>query len=564
MLSRRDFLKATGQTCVAVGCAPLISSLATPGCAAEKGSSSMRCINIINFIRGVEPRFQTDLLLPVQKQMELITKHQFPATWLLQFDALVAGPFVDYLKTHMAVGHEVGIWFEMNEMHCNAAGVDWRGRPGFEWDHHPPVAFTIGYTEAERIKLADTAMAEFKKIWGYYPKSVASWNLDSFTMSHLSEKYGIDAYAVCRDQIATDGFTIWGAPIAGYFPSKLNCWSPALEPRNQIPSPVFRMLGQDPVYYYEKEWSLPSGRRLGEPDTMEPVWTSGRAPGFIADFLHMISDEPTLKFGYAQLGQENSFSWNEQAEGYPIQMDALAELRNTGKVHIETMGDSGRRFKRAFDVTPAQAQVMLDDPFDNTNPAQKSVWYQSRFYRGNLHLKGDLPYLRDLTVYSDTNPQPFLKQATRLNDVEQRMPAVLDGYHWKKRTSSSSEVGSGGFFTVGGQRLLLSGPPVVTETGSTLTTDLPVGEGRMLRVRFEEKNIICTLTPAAAEPLTLSFEWDPAKAATIRVQPKRVAYNSDGLDYGVEVETGQAQATAAGWSVTGDKAGLTLRLAQTK
>src|SRR6185312_29874 len=187
--------------------------------------------------------------------------HDVPTTWLLQFDALVSGPFVEFLKTHMPTSHEVGIWFEMNEMHCKAAQVEWRGRPGYEWDHYPAVAFTIGYTPEERIRLADAFMAEFHRVWNRFPRSVASWNLDAITMAHLCDRYGVDAFAVCRDQIATDGFTIWGAPIAGYYPSKTNCWSPALVHSNQIPAPVFRMLGQDPVYYYQNGFPMPGGRR---------------------------------------------------------------------------------------------------------------------------------------------------------------------------------------------------------------------------------------------------------------------------------------------------------------
>jgi hypothetical protein len=58
--------------------------------------------------------------------------------------------------------------------------VKWPGQPGYEWDHIPHVAFTIGYTEAERIQLADTAMRTFKDVFGY-PKSIASWNLDAMT-----------------------------------------------------------------------------------------------------------------------------------------------------------------------------------------------------------------------------------------------------------------------------------------------------------------------------------------------------------------------------------------------
>jgi len=558
MITRRELIRISGQACLAAGFSTLANAVF--GAEPADGTTPVRCINVINFIRGVEPRAPTDLLLPVQKQMEVLLGLELPATWLLQYDALVSGPFVPFLKSHIASNHEVGVWFEMNELQCKAAGVAWRGRPGLEWDSSPSVAFTIGYTVEERIKLADTFMREFRAIWGRYPKSVASWNLDSHTMAHLTEHYEIDAYAVCRDQIATDGFTIWGAPIAGYYPSKVNCWSPALDRKNQIPSPVFRMLGQDPVYYYQNGYPMPGGRRGGGPDTMEPVWPSGRSPIFIGNFLNMIARAPTLEFAYAQLGQENNFGWPEMASAYPVQMKALSDLRGAGSVHVETMGESGRRFKQAFSETPPQAQVMLEDPFGNVDPVENTVWYQSRFYRANLHLKGDLPFLRDLTVYSDRNPQPFLNSATRAGDVEQRMPAVLDGYHWS-RTPGSSELGSGGYFVVDGQRLRLTGKPMVREEGPKLLVQLPVTGGGRLHITFEERAFSVALNPTADHPLTLSFEWDPSRAAVVEVTPHRVAYRWQGFDYAVDV-TGAAKATAAGWAVTEDRNGIRIKMAQ--
>ena len=81
------------------------------------------------------------------------------------------------------------------------------------WDYHVPVAYAIGYTQDERRKLADTAMATFRRIFGRDVKSIASWNLDAMTVAHLSDSYHVDAFGNCRDQLATDGFTIWGAPM---------------------------------------------------------------------------------------------------------------------------------------------------------------------------------------------------------------------------------------------------------------------------------------------------------------------------------------------------------------
>lgn len=551
-------MKLSGQFCLTTAIGPAIGTVAAMGRAGR--NNSLRCVNVVNFLRGVEPRGPVDLFLPLQKQMEVIVQNRLPATWLLQFDALVSGPFVEFLKHQMPEDHEVGIWFEMNQMHCKAAGVDWRGRPGYEWDHYPSVAFTIGYTAEERIRLADAFMREFKGVWGRYPRSVASWNLDAITMAHLADAYGIDAYAVCRDQIATDGFTIWGAPIAGYYPSRSNCWSPALSRAKQIDTPVFRMLGQDPVYYYEDEYPTPDGNRRHGPDTMEPVWTAGRSEIFVKHFLGMISESPSLHFGYAQLGQENNFGWPEMAGAYPMQMEALADLHAAGSVHVETMGESGRRFKQSFRETPAQAQVMLDDPFGNANPAEGSIWYQTRFYRANLHVRGDLPFLRDLTVYSDRNAQPFLHHATRSHDVEQRMPAVLDGYHWSK-TPGSSEPGSGGYFVLDNQRLRLTGRPAVREEGNSLIVEFPVTGGRSLRVRFDEREFSVSIAPASQAPLVLSFEWDPSKAAVVAVRSQGVEYRWQGFDYSVGVR-GTAEATESGWAVRAGMGGLGLTMAQ--
>ena len=559
MISRRDLLKHSGQAAILSG-TPLANAIMNLDVPAKSGA--VRCINIVNFIRAIEPRFKTDLLLPVQKQMELIKAVNLPATWLLQFDALVSGPFVQYLKDNMPGSHEIGFWFEMNEMHCKAAGVNWRGRPEFEWDHYPNVAFTIGYSPEERIKLADTAMSEFNRIWGKYPKSVASWNLDAITCAHLAGKYKVDAFAVCRDQIATDGFTIWGAPIAGYYPSRTNCWSPALDVKNQINAPVFRMLGQDPVYYYNREYTMPDGKRHSAPDTMEPVWPSGQSPIFVDRFLKMIGEAPTGQFAYAQMGQENSFPWNEQETGYAAQMAALANLQKTGMVQVETMGNSGRRFKRAFKSTPVQAQVQLTDSFGNKSPEEKSIWYQSKYYRANLHFKGNLPFLRDITVYSDKFPQPFLEKATTSRDVEQKMPPVLDGYHWRK--DGVAEPGAGGFFTINGTDQHLEGPVHVVEKGNSLQVTGSLKSAFVIQLNFEERIIAMKASSVHLElsEFGISFRWDPRKASLIDVQPGEVRYRFQGLEYDLRILEGKAIATSDGWSIIGEKGSIRLQLAQ--
>ena len=550
-LTRRKVIQLGATTLMAMGTNEFgKTALATISDEATiRKTKALRAVNIMNFIRGEEPRGPMDLMLPVAKQMALIKKHGFPATWLLQYDALVSGPFVEFLKKEMPSTHEVGFWFEMNHKLCDAAGVTWRGRADWGWDYHVPVAYLIGYTPEERIRLADAAMTQFKQIWGHFPRSIASWNLDAYTIAHLSDKYAVDAFAVCRDQDSTDGFTIWGAPIAGYYPSRTNAWSPALDPSNQIHSPIFRLLGQDPVYYYMLRYPLSDGSIAGAPDTMEPVWPSGQTGSFVRSFFDMTAHAPCLSFAYAQLGQENSFGWPDTEKGYVLQMDELARLRDSNELSVETMGETGRQFKRAFSVTPAQAQVQLTDPFGHTDPAEKSIWYQSRYYRANLHCRGKDVFIRDLTVYSDHLPQPFLHTPTREHGIEQRMPSVLDGLHW-----SDENVKAGGRFIMRDsrdieQRVEAESFAAVQEHGSSLVVSIPTTGSSNVHLTFSEMSLSIK---ADSQAVSLDFQWVPSRSALVSVASDRLAYRFEGFDYSVKVTRGIAKQTADGVRIDGD------------
>ena len=528
----------------------------------RSGGTPLRAINVMNFIRAEEPREAMDLMLPVREQMRSIKKYDLPASWLLQYDALTEGSFVEFLKTEMPASHEVGIWFEMNRRLCNDAGVRWRGRQDWEWDYHVPVAYSIGYPPEERRRLIDTAMAKFERVFGQRAKSVASWNLDAVTAAHLSDRYSVDALGNCRDQLATDGFTIWGAPIAAYYPCRKNAWSPAVDKRNQIGTPMFRLLGQDPVYYYDK--SLPY------PDTMEPVWPSGRSRVFIDRFLQMIAESPTQAVAYAQLGQENSFGWPEMREAYPEQMEALARLRTQRKVHVETMGETGRRFKAALEVTPPQVQVMLEDPFGKNDPAERTIWYQSRFYRANLHFRGSGFYLRDLHVYRDDFEQPYLKDTVQQHGIEQRLLAVLDGYHWSDegQTSEHSATRAMGRFAMldgsGKNRVLMMGaPPTVQEVGHTLRARVPLPGGSALLVTFEEDGIAMNVEGKhKANQLLLSLEWVLGKSSYVGLRNEHLIYCFRDFDYKVRVLSGKASETDRGVRIKAS-AGKSIRLGMT-
>jgi hypothetical protein len=193
---------------------------------------SPRIVNPIFFIRGLEPREPIDLVEPVAKAIELTSRLNLPATFLVQYDALVDNKFVDLLKKPGS-RYEVGLWLEMARPLIEKAGIKWRGR--WAWDWFSDVSMMVGYSPEEREKIIDVFIKDFRETFGYNPKSVGSWVLDSHTLGYLADKYGITAACNCKDQCGTDGYTLWGGYWnQGYYPSRVNAIVPAQDKSQQI------------------------------------------------------------------------------------------------------------------------------------------------------------------------------------------------------------------------------------------------------------------------------------------------------------------------------------------
>jgi hypothetical protein len=186
---------------------------------------SPRIVNIVNFIRQCEPRIDwitEDVLYEtVVSQIESMERHGLRGTFLLQYDALMDTRYQTLLKALPRDRFEIGAWWEIPQPLVENSGYTWRGR--YPWDWHADVGFATGYDPVERVRLVDTYMADFKKVFGAYPKSIGSWFIDAVTLNYMVERYGIVASCNCKDQIGTDGYTLWGGYWnQGYYPSIKN------------------------------------------------------------------------------------------------------------------------------------------------------------------------------------------------------------------------------------------------------------------------------------------------------------------------------------------------------
>lgn len=407
----------------------LVASLAS--CQRRKAAADQPCIvNFVNFCRAVEPRdarFTPDYLFQTTaNELRQLDDYGFRGTFLLQYDALVRPDYQQLLTEAVGRGHEVGAWWEITEPHVRDAGMTWRGR--YPWDWHANVGFATGYTPDERERLVDTYMARFHAVFGCYPQSVGSWFIDAHTLAYLHDRYGITASCNCKDQYGTDGYTLWGGYWnQAYYPSRLNGYMPAQTAEGQIPVPVFRMLGSDPVHQYDN--ALDS--RVQGVITLEPVYTGSGGGGgnrqWTEWFLPAMAASTSLAFNYIQAGQENSFGWDAMKDGLAMQMPLIRRLADEGRLRVETLAETGRWFRQRYPLTPATA-VTVDDNF--LHDGRSAAWYDSRYYRAGLHWDTDRFTIRDLHLFDETLESDYLRRAgTSTKCVYSTLP-VVDGYLW--------------------------------------------------------------------------------------------------------------------------------------
>lgn len=431
-------------------------------------------VNVINFIRGVEPRSKIDLIEPVREQLALGKKHGLPTTYLIQYDALINPEFTDLLKKEMGPDDEIGAWLEVVQPQVEAAGLKWRGR--FPWDWHTNVGFTQGYTVKNRKKVMDVYMAKFKEVFGKYPKSAGCWIIDAPTLNYLHDEYGVNTACNCKDQSGTDGYTLWGGYWnQAYYPSRLNAYMPAQNDNQQLDVPIFRMLGSDPVHQYDQG----IGTTWQGVVTLEPIYRPGGGdPKWTDWFFDTNFNGPSLAFSYMQAGQENSFGWKAMSAGLIDHYTKLAAMRDEGKIRVETLGTSGAWFRSNFKTTPASSVVALED---SNGDAKRSIWYESRFYRVNLYWEDNNWRVRDLHLFNQDYPERYLKDRVTTRDAIYDTLPVMDGFHWSKPENLA------GIFGVTNpdkdrQPIVTKGIPTVKEVGSDsllITCELSSGNGEL-------------------------------------------------------------------------------------
>ena len=412
------------------------------------------------------------------------------------------------------------------------SGYKWGGR--YPWDWHADVGFATGYSPEERERLVDTYMSDFKKIFGYYPKSVGSWFIDAHSLKYMYDEYGIVASCNCKDQIGTDGYTMWGGYWnQAYYPSVNNAYMPAQNQENQIPVPVFRMLGSDPIHQYDNGL----GGNVQRVVSLEPVYERGGGNAEWCDwYFREFVEGPSMEYAYVQTGQENSFAWKRMGEGFKIQMPLIAKLRDEGKVRIETLAESGNWFTEKFKVTPPTSVTVLSD---HSEKDLKTVWFNSRFFRANLLWEKGTLRFRDIHMFDENLKSDYLTQKLTSSKCDYYTLPVVDGFVW-----SSEDIIAGLRFKVASNGSIIDmkgANPVIddSEKGELIISwpvEIPDG---VVKIIFNENSVSISLNTKIREEWFLELSYDNTKQLPFEnIKERELNYNFRGFEYSVFAGSG--------------------------
>ena len=394
----------------------------------------MKIAAISTFIRAQKfyselPKPDMDRLNHTKKMVELLKAENVPHTFLLEYDALVSKEYQTLFLENKDENMEIGLWYEIVRQLTDKAGIDWRGEEDKNWDWHVIPGFSMAYTNEEREKLLDIAMEDFKAIFGYYPKTFASWQIDTHTFNYAYEKYGIKTSAICREQVGIDAYTLVGGYFNGaYYPSKKNIFTPAQTNEKQIDVPVFRLLGPDPIHNYDKDKYIENHKGRTDVMTMEAGWEFSQNEDRVRWMFDTYYKNENLGFSFIQLSQENPFWHHNVIPTLKMHIEILK--KEYSDVQFVKMSEAGELFKKQFNSTPATTVCALNDW--DTGEKIQSVYYDCKNYVANLFRCGEKIFLRAFYLFDENFEDHYLNTPCETwYAVNENLPLV-DTVNWEE------------------------------------------------------------------------------------------------------------------------------------
>lgn len=363
-------------------------------------------VSIVNPVRGKE-FWQLNNQTPktaVVGQIEILKKFNLKATWLVRFDALTDSEIVNLLKENPG---EKGLFLEVIPSWAKEADVSYKNKPNW---HDAEVAFLSGYERGDREKLIDKSFEKFKDKFGYIPKSVGAWWIDSYSLSYMEKKYGITSALIVADQYTTDNYQIWGQYFSTpYYPAKNNALHPASSKEDKLPIVITQWAARDPVNGYG-DGVLQSTFSVQANDYMDYHNLDTK---YFSKLVDIYTSSQFNRFSQLVVGLENSYSWDKYSSEYSNQIKVLSEKQQTGQFKVVTLDEFAWWYKTKFPDLSPEHIIIADDPLGSY---KKTIWFMNPYYRAGWFLNSDGSIFRDIRQYlSGEEELCFQKKCSAVN-----------------------------------------------------------------------------------------------------------------------------------------------------
>lgn len=361
-----------------------------PGQIQASQNCSDRYLTLVNPIRGRD-LWKEQTTKPLVDQYSFIKQHNFPATWLLQYDTLKDQELVSEIKK-FDQNQELGVFLEVSQKFATDSRVVYPYNTAW---FDPQAVFLSAYSQSERRLLIDQLFKEFKTKFGVYPKAVGAWWIDSYSLNYLKTKYHITSALVVADQTTTDDYGVsgqwWGVP---YYPSKANILTPTSSKENKLDLVVLQWAQRDP------KLALGDGPAFSNYSLQANDYIrQGLDINYFANLLdvYLSCDNP---IGQITVGLETGIESVEYLDEYVNQLDYLATLPNLQAV---TFSNFYQQYKTIHPDYPTHTKITKEDSEWSVTPEirRNQRLNQGLTYNQNIGFKDN--FVADKSEFLDRN-----------------------------------------------------------------------------------------------------------------------------------------------------------------
>lgn len=359
-----------------------------------------RYVTLVNPVRG-RNLWIDKTINPLRNQYDLAKEYKVPVTWLLQYDALVDEEILKETKK-FDPSHEIGVFLEVSPDYAQRARVIYHH--AVPWFNSRAV-FLSGYSQSQRRDLIDKLFSEFKIKYGFYPKSVGAWWIDSYSLNYMKDKYDIKSAMIVADQKTTDNYGVWGQWWGvPYYPSKANILTPASSLSNKLDVLVIQWAQRDPVLSFGdgpkySNYSLQANDYIRQ----------GKDTEYFNQLVSVYLDCKN-PIGQVTVGLETGIESTGYIKEYQNQLAVLEKIDN---LQFVTMNEMAQKFANVYPNFPENAEIGYGD----------SAWKMTTSNRVNEKLNDQIKYNPEIAFsdYFIADTSNFLNRKLENNNLQKNV-----------------------------------------------------------------------------------------------------------------------------------------------